>query len=135
LGAQTSWAAKWLAYGYEQPELMKALQAELQKSGFTQIPETLNQLKTKYAKVQLSENDLNAFGYSLMRKHKNLEAIEIFKLNTQLFPQSWNVYDSLGEAYFNIGNKKMAIQNYKKSLELNPNNNYAKKVIAEGEED
>jgi Flp pilus assembly protein TadD len=50
------------------------------------------------------------------------EAIEVFRLNVELFPDSWNVYDSLGEAYMNKGDTKLAIDNYKKSVELNPNN-------------
>ena len=49
-------------------------------------------------------------------------AVEIFKLNVEQFPKEWNVYDSLGEAYLKIGNKAEAIKNYKKSIELNPNN-------------
>ena len=46
-----------------------------------------------------------------------------------MFPKSANVYDSLGEAYFNKGDKKSALINYKKSLEINPNNVGAKKII------
>jgi cytochrome c-type biogenesis protein CcmH/NrfG len=43
-------------------------------------------------------------------------------LNVALYPRSWNVYDSLGEAYMNHGEKELAIQNYEKSLQLNPQN-------------
>ncbi len=48
--------------------------------------------------------------------------IEIFKLNGEAFPQSSNVYDSLGEAYMINGDKELAIKNYEKSVELNPQN-------------
>jgi len=51
-----------------------------------------------------------------------LEAIEVFKINVKEFPESWNVYDSLGEAYVVNGDKESAIENYQKSVELNPNN-------------
>jgi cytochrome c-type biogenesis protein CcmH/NrfG len=47
----------------------------------------------------------------------------------ELYPQSANVYDSLGEAHMTDGQKKLAIQNYKKSLELNPDNNNAKEML------
>src|SRR5438094_8522008 len=55
-----------------------------------------------------------------MRKVK--EAIEIFKLNVEVYPQASNAYDSLGEAYMVHGDKELAIVNYKKSLELDPKN-------------
>jgi CubicO group peptidase (beta-lactamase class C family) len=72
--------------------------------------------------VSVSESRLNNIGYVLMRQRKLTEAIEIFKLNVEFYPNEWNVYDSLGEAYMNKGDKELAIANYKKSLELNPGN-------------
>lgn len=66
------------------------------------------------------ESELNYLGYNLLRKKKIDEAIEIFRLNVELYPESWNVYDSLGEAYMIKGSKKLAIQNYKKALEMSP---------------
>src|SRR5256714_2307322 len=69
-----------------------------------------------------SEDHLNNMGYGLLQQKKVAEAIAVFKLNVELHPQSWNVYDSLGEAYMVNGEKEMAITNYKKSLELNPGN-------------
>ena len=52
------------------------------------------------------------------------------ELNVQPHPDSWNVYDSLGEAYANAGQEDLAIKNYKKSLELNPKNDGAVKMLA-----
>lgn len=72
--------------------------------------------------VSVAESRLNNMGYMLMRQKKLTEAIEIFKLNVEFYPNEWNVYDSLGEAYMNNGDKELAIANYKKSLELNPGN-------------
>ncbi len=48
------------------------------------------------------------------------EAIDLLKLNVKIYPDSGNVYDSLGEAYMKSGQKQMAIDNYKKSLEKDP---------------
>jgi tetratricopeptide (TPR) repeat protein len=48
------------------------------------------------------------------------EAIEVFKLNVEAFPQSFNAYDSLGEAFAAAGEQELAVKNYEKSLELNP---------------
>ncbi|EZH71351.1 hypothetical protein ATO12_08150 [Aquimarina atlantica] len=75
------------------------------------------------------ESYLNRLGYQLIKKDKLKEAIEIFKLNVEYYPNSANVYDSLGEAYLLNTEKEAALFNYKKSLELNPDNRNAVKVI------
>ena len=64
-----------------------------------------------------------------MQEGKVAEAIVIFKLNTELYPQSSNVYDSLGEAYMAKGDSEAAAANYKKSLELNPGNKNAVNML------
>ena len=76
-----------------------------------------------------AENDLNSVGYILLGKNKIKDAIDIFKKNVELYPESWNVYDSLGEAYMKNGDKELAIENYKKSLELDPKNDNAKEML------
>jgi len=71
---------------------------------------------------KISENDINSLGYSLLR-HKHLDdAIAVFEMNTRDFPGSWNVWDSLAEAYANKGDKETAIKYYEQSLSLNPKN-------------
>ena len=66
--------------------------------------------------------EMNRLGYKFLGEEKVLEAIEVFKINVKEFPESWNVYDSLGEAYMVNGNTELSIKNYQKSVELNPNN-------------
>jgi len=56
---------------------------------------------------------------------KPKEALEIFKLNVHLYPKSANVYDSVAEAYEKNGFRELAIVNYKRSLELDPQNSNA----------
>ena len=70
----------------------------------------------------VAENRLNSLGYRFLGEKKLPEAIAVFKLNVELYAQSWNVYDSLGQAYMMSGDKDLAIANYEKSLALNPNN-------------
>ncbi len=50
------------------------------------------------------------------------EAVEVFKLNVEAYPQAFNPYDSLAEAYMKMNERELAIKNYKKSVELNPKN-------------
>jgi Flp pilus assembly protein TadD len=60
-----------------------------------------------------------------MRSDRVDGAIEIFRLNVEEYPDAWNPYDSLGEAYMEAGELELAIENYEKSLELNANNTNA----------
>jgi tetratricopeptide (TPR) repeat protein len=80
-------------------------------------------------KYDFGETQLNILGYQLLSNSRLGDAIEIFKLNVEMFPHAFNTYDSLGETYMNAGNKELAIENYKKSLELNPDNENAKKML------
>ncbi|HEY6271938.1 MAG TPA: tetratricopeptide repeat protein, partial [Terriglobales bacterium] len=68
---------------------------------------------------------LNNFGYSLLGEKKYDDAIHIFQRNVAEYPQNGNTYDSLGEAYMDAGQSELAIQNYEKSLQLNPKNDNA----------
>ena len=75
------------------------------------------------------ENDFNRLGYILMGQKQLEAAIQIFQLNVESYPDSANVYDSLGEAYANHGDRELAIKNYEKSVQLNPNNQGAKEAL------
>lgn len=74
------------------------------------------------AVYQVSESAVNDFGYAKLGRKQYEEAVKAFEYNTTLYPNSANVYDSLGEAYMLAGNKELAIKNYEKSLELYPQN-------------
>lgn len=78
-----------------------------------------------------SEERLNSMGYQLLGKGDVANAIRVFKLNVAAYPESFNVYDSLGEAYLKEGDNENGIWNYKKSLELNPDNDNARQVLSQ----
>ena len=65
-----------------------------------------------------NEAQLNAYGYQLLNQKRNSEALAIFIRNTKDHPESWNAWDSLGEAYAVTGDKAKAITNYQKALSL-----------------
>ena len=71
------------------------------------------------------EQNLNTLGYQLLFSGMDSDAVRVFQKNVEEFPQSSNVYDSLGEAYMKIGQKDLAIQNYEKSLQMDPKNTNA----------
>lgn len=73
---------------------------------------------------RLDEGELNGlgFGYRLLREDRTAEAIAVLDLNADVFPESANAYDSLGEAYEAAGKPVKAMANYRRSLELDPGN-------------
>jgi tetratricopeptide (TPR) repeat protein len=81
------------------------------------------------SRYDVGEEEINALGYRLLGSDKTDEAIEIFKVNVSEHPKSWNVYDSLGEAYMQKGQEELAIENYRKSIELNPDNENGKDML------
>jgi putative intracellular protease/amidase len=76
-----------------------------------------------------SEDAANQAGYRLLQKGDNANAIKVFQLNVEAYPNSGNAYDSLGEGFLKAGDKKNAMINYNKSLEIDPSNTNAKQVI------
>ena len=73
------------------------------------------------------ETLVKAAGYLWLYDFKEWNrATELCEINVQNFPESTNVYDSLGEAYMVSGNSQLATKNYRKSLDLDPENDSAK---------
>ncbi len=75
------------------------------------------------------EFQLNSLGYGLMQAQRLPDALKIFELNTEMFPNAFNPWDSLAEAHMNLGHKDLAIKFYEKSLQLNPKNDSAVKML------
>lgn len=90
----------------------------------THDPETFNPT------AQNLEANLNTMGYRLLGAKKTKEAIDIFKANVSLNPNSSNAYDSLGEAYALDGDKAQAIANYEKAIALDPKRESSKSALA-----
>ncbi len=111
--------------GFGLPPAIKSIQTELLKRGYAQAREVVEEAKKRDVKLRLSEEEVNAWGYRLLEVGQVKEAVEVFRLNAHLHPQSANSYDSLAEAYEEAGDKPSAVKNFKRSLELNPKNNNA----------
>lgn len=79
----------------------------------------------------LSENYLNNVGYSLLHEKKNTKAIDVFKMIALLYPEDVNVYNNLGGAYREAGQKAKAKEAYLKALKIDPENINAAKALKE----
>jgi CubicO group peptidase (beta-lactamase class C family) len=117
------------ANGFGLSPNLKKLRAELLNQGFVHAYTVAASLKKKDAAFNLAENELNAWGYQLLSQKKATEALCIFELNTTLYPNSANTYDSYAEVLEIMGNKKDALVNYQKSFQLNPENKSAAERI------
>jgi CubicO group peptidase (beta-lactamase class C family) len=98
-----------------------AFRQTVASSSLEKAIQQFNILKTDKA-YSLNEEEMNSLGYEFMAEEKMKEALAVFNLNVETYPNSFNVYDSRGEAYMKMGDKTASIKDYKKSIELNPRN-------------
>lgn len=78
---------------------------------------------------EASERDFNRLGYQFLRLQKCDNALQVFDSASLIFPTSWNIFDSYGEALHQCGKKEEAIKMYQKSVELNPKNENGKQML------
>jgi len=112
-------ALKWIDQALNQNRTYQALQIKaglLRNTGKTAEADKL----MKDAMSIATEAEINQYGYQLLSQGDVDKAIEIFTINTERYPKSPNTFDSLGEAYATKGDKKNAIKNFKKALDMNP---------------
>jgi Protein of unknown function (DUF2911) len=107
------WADRSIGVAATFPNL-RTKAAILEKKGDTK---TAAELRDRALKIA-TEADINAYGYQLLAEKKNDEAIAMFRKNVKDHPDSWNTYDSLGEALAAKGDKKAAVENYNKALAM-----------------
>jgi len=110
----------------QRKSIAETLSATIASSGIDDATKQYRDFKIAApATYNFDEDELNTLGYQLIQLKKLAEAIRIFQLNVEAYPQSSNVYDSLGEAYMDDGKKSEAIANYRRSLAINPKNRNA----------
>jgi CubicO group peptidase (beta-lactamase class C family) len=111
-----------ILHGIEPPAPKASIVDEILKSP-ADAAARYRDIKTKSPQAfDFSEPEVNRLGYMLLQRGRVAEAIDVFLINVEEHPRSWNVYDSLAEAYAAHGDRDLAIANYKKSLEMNPKN-------------
>lgn len=81
--------------------------------------------RTQPLRYTPDQNTLLIFSYSLLASNQIEPALETMKLEIQEYPDFWGAYDTLAEIYAAIGEKRLAIENYEKAIELNPDNRNA----------
>jgi hypothetical protein len=108
------------------PSLADRLEEAFGAGGFEAAVAAYHEFKDDAANAYVDTEDvMNEAGYALLDMRLPAEAIVIFELNVEAYPGSSNAYDSLAEAYMEHGDTELAIENYEKSVELNPANTNA----------
>lgn len=123
--------AEQRAATYEQArEPYEALKQAIEADDFALAKRLLRD--EQHDSATFGEQAVNALGYFyLLRKQDPETAVELFRINSEVFPESSNAWDSLGEGYAVAEMPEAAIENYRKSLALNPDNDNAARMIRE----
>ena len=100
------------------------------------VAEVAELIKSEFGKgvqseYNVTEDAINSFGYGLMNDNRYNEALEVFKLNTNLYPKRFNTWDSYGECLLKLNQTKEGLRAYKRSLELNQGNENARRILSE----
>lgn len=112
------------------PSVAKSIYSILKAQGVSQALQRYRDLKRQSpADYDFREPELNRLGYHLLQSGRVQDAIAVFAQNVESFPDAFNTYDSLGEAYLAAADTAQAIANYRHSLELNPNNTGASRTL------
>jgi tetratricopeptide (TPR) repeat protein len=112
--------------------LQKGVEAAVQK--YHELKRSQPLTASPQSNNKFRERLLNSMGYDLIQNGRVKDAIAIFALNCEAFPQSSNAFDSLGEAYLLDKNYAKSLENYKKSVELDGKNTHAKDATRKIEE-
>jgi len=102
---------------------------DLKKQGLDYAIQQFGQHQTDTAHYELNESRMTEYGYFLMRRERLEEALEVFRLNAEYFPDSWSAHNSLAEAYLETGNKELARKHCKKATALNPRNYQGRRLM------
>ncbi|HEY6618331.1 MAG TPA: hypothetical protein VIY68_02190 [Steroidobacteraceae bacterium] len=114
---------------------MRSLVEIARTAGAAAAKQSFEDRRARFAQLSwwapADREDLNRLGNDLRRAGNHAEAVAVLALNTEIFPEWWNSWDSLGEAQLAAGQKKAGLASYAKALELNPGDGFAQQAIAE----
>jgi len=105
------------------PSIANKLNKTIIDEGIDWAIKAYEELKENHPqKYDIKEHDMNRLGYRYLGYKKFPEALAIFKITLEAFPESWSAHDSYAEALMKNKQNELAVKHYKKSIELNPEN-------------
>jgi tetratricopeptide (TPR) repeat protein len=130
-GAPPHFVAVTYRAGNGLPVSMEAFRAEVGRQGFDHASEIYAAMQKDNPDFKLDKTTLTAWGDDLINDNALPEAISLLKFEVQIYPDTSSGHASLAETFMKSGQKQLAIDNYKKALEINPENNDAKQKLKE----
>ncbi|MEO8513470.1 MAG: serine hydrolase [Ignavibacteria bacterium] len=122
-----------ILYGIEpgkpKKSVAETISVIIKEKGIDAAITEFTKLKENKEEYRVNEREINQLGYMMLQDGKIKESVSVFKMNVEAFPESANVYDSYAEALAAAGDKDNAIINYKKSIDLNPENESGKQML------
>ncbi len=118
-------------YDFPKKSIAYSMLDAIEKDGITKALSYYKEIRDSGNYYYLNESEMNVVGYQFLQSKRAKEAASVFKLNVEAFPNSFNTYDSYGEALLALGDTLQSIENYKKSVKLNPGNGSGLKVLKE----
>ena len=117
-------------YDLPKPSLVNEVVDRMEKQG---TEAGLRHLREKHddSGYDVSEYEINGLGYRLLGDNEVDAALMVFEINTELNPESANVWDSYAEAFMKKGDTARAIENYRKSYQMDPANKHALDMLKE----
>jgi tetratricopeptide (TPR) repeat protein len=107
----------------------QAVYAALISQGSDYVKSNWESLSKNFHPADPKDLILNSIGYDLLSEGNIELAVSVLKLNTELFPEVGNCWDSYGEALLNKGDKVAALAAYRKALLINPDIPSAKEAV------
>lgn len=102
-----------------------------QDHGIDHLRENFEEVTANFHPADPRDLILNNLGYNLLFSGRDRDAVAIFRLNTELFPEVANVWDSYGEALRKQGQNRESLAAYRKALQLDPQMETARKAVEE----
>jgi ankyrin repeat protein len=116
--------------GIEYDDIYAAMHRTIVGDGAAAAIDLYRSLKREHSGYyDFGESMLNRLGYQLLAEERYNDAIAVFELNVEAYPESWNVYDSIAEAFMKNGDSEKATRDYNRSLELNSANDNARNML------
>jgi dienelactone hydrolase len=115
--------------GKGKPVTFQTLQIETGQQGFDHVEAVYAAMKKEAPDFKPEESSFHFWAADLSEEKHLSEAIEVLKLEVQIYPDSGDAYDDLGRAYLLTGQKQLSFESYKKSVEKDPSNQDAKRNL------
>jgi len=127
--ALASAAPLWAQDQPVKPSAAVLVEKALEERGLEAAVKKFSECRGQADKYTFDEREFNALGYRLLGREAFAEAIAVFRMNAEMYPDSANVYDSLAEAYLHNGDKEKARANYEQVLAREAENSNAKRML------